>query len=51
MLVWEYIEVLVESVVHSEIYKNDVLFLFLKKLFLTSTHENDLKSLNFLNFK
>jgi hypothetical protein len=38
-----------QSAFHSEMHQNDV-FLFLKKLFLRSTHQNDSKYTKKINF-
>jgi len=39
-----------QSVFHSEIYQNNIFFIF-KKLFLTSTHQNDSKTPKNINLK
>jgi hypothetical protein len=38
------VTVVFQSVFHSEMYQNNIFFIF-KKLFLTSAHQNDLKTL------
>jgi len=36
--------VVFQSVLHSEMYQNNIYFLFFKKLFLILAHQNDLKT-------
>jgi hypothetical protein len=47
---WSVIVVVFQSIFHSEIHQNNIVFIF-KKLFLTLTHQNDLKTSKNINLK